>query len=242
MISPHHFHPTNGVRSSDSILVSSLALAAAVGVMALIGGCQFVVMDAPAALTAWLDYQEVPGDVAELYAHDFTGKTKGEVLVEYAALEGKNAVAGRDWVSVESPTQVWISIELPEPYVREANALAKEKLVTWKYVPLGHGEKCPRLDSWQDGLGVPIDIGNPCVLLNTRYSDLGTKPKSDNNLPAWYAFCLDKSCCWALFHRKYDGETYQAWGYRRYCMLVIEFDDNGTVKRQYPVHYGVGDG
>ena len=123
-----------------------------------------------------------------------------------------------------------------------ANALAEEKVLTWIYVPLGHGEKASRLDSWEDGLRVPIDIGDPCALLNASYGELGDKPKSDDNLAAWHAFCLDKSCCWALFRRKYDGETYQMWGYRRSCMLVIEFDDKGIVKRQYPVHYGVGDG
>lgn len=223
-------------------IVSFLAPAAAGGFMALIGGCQFVMMDVPAALTAWLDFQEVPGDVAELYAHDFTGKTKGEVLVEYAALEGKNAVAGRDWVSVESPTQVWISIELPEQYAREANALAKRHIDPCNHFLLGHGEKGSRLDSWEDGLRVPIDIGNPCALLNASYGELGDKPKSDDNLAAWYAFCLDKSCCWALFRRKYDGETYQMWGYCRSGMLVIEFDDKGIVNRQHLVHYGVGDG
>ena len=73
-------------KQTKAILVSSLAIVLAIGLMALIGGCQFVVMDVPAALTAWLDFQEVPGDVSELYAHDFTGKTKGEVLMEYAAL------------------------------------------------------------------------------------------------------------------------------------------------------------
>ena len=58
----------------------------------------------------------------------------------------------------------------------------------------------------------------------------------------WYSFCMEKSCCWALFHRRYDGETYQMWGYRKYCMLIVEFDDSGKVARQYPLHYGVGDG
>lgn len=219
-------------------IVSFLALAAAGGFMALIGGCQFVVMDVPYALTSWLDFQKVPDDVAELYAHDFTGKTKGEVLAEYVVLESKMARADRNGAS----PQVWISIELPEQYAREANALAKRHIDPCNHFLLGHGEKGSRLDSWEDGLRVPIDIGNPCALLNASYGELGDKPKSDDNLAAWYAFCLDKSCCWALFRRNYDGETYQMWGYRRSCMLVIEFDDKGIVKRQYPVHYGVGDG
>ena len=78
---------------------------------------------------------------------------------------------------------------------------------------------------------VPIDPRNPTALC-----DIDGKPS------VWYSFCMEKSCCWALFHRRYDGETYQMWGYRKHCMLIVEFDDSGKVTRQYPLHYGIGDG
>ena len=45
------------------ITFAALTVVAGVG-CAILGGCQFMVMDVPAALTAWLDFQKVPKDIA----------------------------------------------------------------------------------------------------------------------------------------------------------------------------------
>ena len=207
------------------IIFASLAVLAGVVVCTTPGGCQFMVMDVPSALTSWLDFQKVPKDVESLYARDFTGKTKQEMLAEFLAVDGgRTNDAGR----------VTLSVMLPEDAEPRAEALLKEVGRPWErvcvhhHVPNGVGT---RWHDWDSGIMVPINAMNPSALC-----DYNGKPS------AWYSFCMEKSCCWALFHRRYDGETYQMWGCRNYCMLIVEFDDSGKVARQYPLHYGIGDG
>ena len=206
--------------------VASAAMAVMAGAVVCIipGGCQFMVMDVPSALTSWLDFQEFPKETEALYARDFTGKTKQEMLAEFIAVDGgRTNYAGR----------VTLSMMLPEDAVPKANELLKESGL-WAHVPVHHhvpNGVGSSWSGWDDGILISIDAKNPTALCD-----------SDGKPSAWYSFCMEKSCCWALFHRRYDGETYQMWGYRKYCMLIVEFDDSGKVTRQYPLHYGVGDG
>ena len=206
------------------IVFAALAVLAVVVVCTIPGGCQFMVMDVPSALTSWLDFQESPKEIEALYARDFTGKSKQEMLAEFLAIDGgRTNFAGR----------VTLSMMLPEDAVPKAKELLKESGL-WTHVPVHHhvpNGVGSRWSGWDDGILVPIDAKNPTALCD-----------SDGKPSAWYSFCMEKSCCWALFHRRYDGETYQMWGYRKYCMLIVEFDDSGKVTRQYPLHYGVGDG
>ena len=207
------------------IIFAALAVLAVVVVCTIPGGCQFMVMDVPSALTSWLDFQEFPKEMEALYARDFTGKTKQEMLAEFLAVDGGHT----NWTG-----RVTLSVMLPEDAETRAEELLKEVGRPWErvcvhhHVPNGVGT---RWHGWDSGIMVPIDPRNPAVLC-----DIDGKPS------AWYSFCMEKSCCWALFHRRYDGETYQMWGDRNYCMLIVEFDDSGRVARQYPVNYGVGDG
>ena len=206
------------------IIFAALAVLAVVVVCTIPGGCQFMVMDVPSALTSWLDFQEFPKEMEALYARDFTGKTKQEMLAEFLAVDGGHTnLAGR----------VLLSVMLPEDAEPVAKELVKEagrweSVRVHHHVPDGVGA---RWHDWDDGFSVPIDPRN-----STALCDYNGKPS------AWYSFCMEKSCCWALFHRRYDGETYQMWGFRYFCMLIVEFDDSGRVARQYPVNYGVGDG
>ena len=207
------------------IIFAALAVVAGVVVCTIPGGCQFMVMDVPSALTSWLDFQKFPKEMEALYARDFTGKTKQEMLAEFLAVDGGHTnYAGR----------VTLSVMLPENAQTRAEELLKDAGCPWErvrvhhHVPDGVGT---RWHDWDDGIRVPIDPSNPTALC-----DYSGKPS------AWYSFYMEKSCCWALFHRRYDGETYQMWGDRNYCMLIVEFDDSGKVTRQYPLHYGVGDG
>ena len=207
------------------IVFAALAVLAVVVVCTIPGGCQFMVMDVPSALTSWLDFQEFPKETEALYARDFTGKSKQEMLAEFLAIDGgRTNFAGR----------VTLSVMLPEDAETRAEELLKEVGRPWErvcvhhHVPNGVGT---RWHGWDSGIMVPINAMNPSTLC-----DYNGKPS------AWYSFCMEKSCCWALFHRRYDGETYQMWGDRNYCMLIVEFDDSGRVARQYPVNYGVGDG
>jgi hypothetical protein len=207
------------------IVFAALAVVAVVVVCTIPGGCQFMVMDVPSALTSWLDFQEFPKEMEALYARDFTGKTKQEMLAEFLAVDaGRTNWAGR----------VTLSVMLPENAQTKAEELLKDAGCPWERVRVHHhvlDGVGTRWHDWDDGIMVPIDPRNPTALC-----DYNGKPS------AWYSFCMEKSCCWALFHRRYDGETYQMWGFRYYCMLIVEFDDSGRVARQYPVNYGVGDG
>ena len=207
-----------------SVASAVMAVMAGAVVCIIPGGCQFMVMDVPSALTSWLDFQEFPKETEALYARDFTGKSKQEMLAEFIAVDGgRTNYAGR----------VTLSVMLPENAEPVAKELVKEagrweSVRVHHHVPDGVGT---RWHDWDDGIMVPIDPRNPTALCD-----------SDGKPSAWYSFCMEKSCCWALFHRRYDGETYQMWGYRKYCMLIVEFDESGKVTRQYPLHYGVGDG
>ena len=206
------------------MLLVALAVVAGAVVCITPGGCQFMVMDVPSALTSWLDFQESPKETEALYARDFTGKSKQEMLAEFLAVDGgRTNFAGR----------VTLSVMIPEDAVPKAEELLKETGL-WSHVPVHHhvpngvGSRWSCCDS---GILVPIEAKNSTALCD-----------SDGKPSAWYSFCMEKSCCWALFHRRYDGETYQMWGFRKCCMLIVEFDDSGKVTRQYPLHYGVGDG
>ena len=98
------------------IIFAALTVVAGVG-CAILGGFQFMVMDVPAALTAWLDFQKVPKDVESLYARDFTGKTKREMLAEFLAVDGgRTNDAGR----------VYLSVMIPEDAAPRAKELLKE--------------------------------------------------------------------------------------------------------------------
>ena len=86
------------------IVFAALAVVAVVVVCTIPGGCQFMVMDVPSALTSWLDFQEFPKEMEALYARDFTGKTKQEMLAEFLAVDGgRTNWAGRVTLSVMLP-------------------------------------------------------------------------------------------------------------------------------------------
>lgn len=213
--------------------------------------------------TFFLDFQHTSEEMKKLLAEDRIGMTKAGLLAEiaeseYAYFEKWSRQNGFEIPQDFFCVSVMFPSNMPE---RSLAAIIRDKvggsggrccaIDLHKIANHSHessvdcSEQGLCRGSWQGSdSGLDIHVYAKKWGLSTesdfenflgRQLDLDTfvsAQNADSNRD-WASFCLRESCCWAIYLRYHDGNTYQAFGSLKYDMVVVKFDSTGRVVKQY---------
>lgn len=212
--------------------------------------------------TFFLDFQHSSEEMKKLLSEDRIGMTKAGLLAEIAKTEYAYFERWGRQKGWEIPQDFFcVSVMFPSNIPERTLAAIQQAKVgsgdrgcaidLHQIASHTHessvdcSEQGLHLSSWQEsdsGLEIRVSAKEWGLVTESDFENfLGRQIDLDTFVSAqnadsnrdWVSFCLRESCCWAIYLRYHDGNTYQAFGSLKYDMVIIEFDFSGRVVRQY---------